>query len=75
LAPQHTGHGRDRLAVTSGQERSAFTAAVVIGVVPFVVAVFAIRAGGGLERDAQQGVAIPWLRAPDSNRDPLQALS
>jgi hypothetical protein len=45
LVPQHTGHGSDRLAVTAGQERNAFTGAVAVGVVPFVVAVFATRAG------------------------------
>ena len=39
--------GRDRIAVMAGQERYALIGAVAIGVVLFVAAVFAIRAGGG----------------------------
>jgi len=39
--------GHDRLAVVAGQEQSAWKGAVAIGVVLFVAAVIAIRAGGG----------------------------
>ena len=37
----------DRLAVVAGQEQSAWKGAAAIGVVLFVAAVIAIRAGGG----------------------------
>ena len=38
---------RDRLGAVAGQEQSAWLGAVAIGVVLFVAAVIAIRAGGG----------------------------
>ena len=41
------GPGGDRLALMAGQDQSAFYGAVAIGVVLFVAALLAIRAGGG----------------------------